>query len=410
MRVIPKSTGFALSIVVCFAAGHLIADQLVKPSVDGSSTVSRGGDSEQGFGAEMLVGNDENGGFAAMVQEPPRRTSRRPIWPKPGDINKRSNSLMLQTFEEVVQPSVPCTARLSVQGVQVALATVVDRDGWIVTKASQLPFVHQTSTRPIDCNFADGATYDATVHSVDQELDIALLKVNATNLTPVAWDSAVPDRGNWLASTDVYRTPASVGVASVGLQEVPRSRAVLGVMLGDAEILFNGAVQRGAQVRDVLPTSGAREAGVLKDDVIIGVNGKAIDSHSAFMGHVQDGWGGQNLELAIVRNDRRITINARLMDLSEELLDETEMEVSGRVSHRSSGFKSVLMHDSVISPNQCGGPIVNLDGKVVGINIARAGRVSTYALPATVLKPRIESLLSQAKLVSRTESKASAVR
>ena len=32
-------------------------------------------------------------------------------------------------------------------------------------------------------------------------------------------------------------------------------------------------------------------------------------------------------------------------------------------------------------PADCGGPLVNLDGKVVGMNIARAGRTESYAIP-----------------------------
>ena len=34
----------------------------------------------------------------------------------------------------------------------------------------------------------------------------------------------------------------------------------------------------------------------------------------------------------------------------------------------------------------CGGPLVDLSGKVIGINIARAGRTETYALPADVVQ------------------------
>ena len=50
---------------------------------------------------------------------------------------------------------------------------------------------------------------------------------------------------------------------------------------------------------------------------------------------------------------------------------------------RSSDFVSVFQHDTVIRPVDCGGPIVDLSGKVIGINIVR-GRVwtETYALPA----------------------------
>jgi serine protease Do len=41
-----------------------------------------------------------------------------------------------------------------------------------------------------------------------------------------------------------------------------------------------------------------------------------------------------------------------------------------------------LQHDTVIRPADCGGPLVDLDGKAVGINIARAGRTESYAIPA----------------------------
>jgi S1-C subfamily serine protease len=40
--------------------------------------------------------------------------------------------------------------------------------------------------------------------------------------------------------------------------------------------------------------------------------------------------------------------------------------------------------------------LVNLDGKAVGINIARAGRVASYALPASLAERIIEGLKAQA--------------
>jgi hypothetical protein len=44
----------------------------------------------------------------------------------------------------------------------------------------------------------------------------------------------------------------------------------------------------------------------------------------------------------------------------------------------------------VLKPTEVGGPLVDLDGKVVGVNIARAGRVMTFAVPSAV----VQSLLS----------------
>ena len=49
----------------------------------------------------------------------------------------------------------------------------------------------------------------------------------------------------------------------------------------------------------------------------------------------------------------------------------------------------------------CGGPLVNLDGKAVGLNIARADRVATYALPARLVKQSLDSLKSKYKLAAK---------
>jgi serine protease Do len=49
----------------------------------------------------------------------------------------------------------------------------------------------------------------------------------------------------------------------------------------------------------------------------------------------------------------------------------------------------------VLPPWLCGGPLVDLDGKVIGINIARASRVSTYALPSKLVKQLLGSLMAK---------------
>ncbi len=66
--------------------------------------------------------------------------------------------------------------------------------------------------------------------------------------------------------------------------------------------------------------------------------------------------------------------------------------MSGRISHRRAGFPQAIQHDTVLTPEMCGGPVVDLSGKAVGVNIARAGRVETYAVPADTVKLLIREL------------------
>ena len=54
----------------------------------------------------------------------------------------------------------------------------------------------------------------------------------------------------------------------------------------------------------------------------------------------------------------------------------------GRLSERTSGYPDAIQHDIPLPPELCGGPLFNLKGKCIGINVSRAGRTKTYAIPA----------------------------
>jgi len=65
------------------------------------------------------------------------------------------------------------------------------------------------------------------------------------------------------------------------------------------------------------------------------------------------------------------------------------------LSRRAEGFQMAIQHDTVLQSWQCGGPLLNLDGKAVGMNIARAGRVASYALPADLIEEALSNLKRQ---------------
>lgn len=324
------------------------------------------------------------------VQEPLGHTSYRPNFGSSlRRANVRNNQAMLRAFSLATVDTRASTVQLRMGGEQVALGAIVGADGWIATKASQLPL-----SGKVACLLYDGTEYLAEVIQKVTDVDLALLRIERSGLPVVQWaDTEIPFPGAWLATTDVDRMPSAVGVVSAGPQRVQPAKAVLGVHLVDST--------EGAAVTLVLPGSGADEAGLRIGDNIIEVNGVKVTSHMSFKNTISSARGGEVVQLKVSRADRSFDAQARLMDLADELLDETEMEVNGRISARATGFNRVFLHDTVLAPNQCGGPLCNLDGKVVGLNIARAGRVSSYALPADVVRPVLEGLIAQARLVSR---------
>ncbi len=333
------------------------------------------------------------------VQESSRSSFRLDFSSPVRRSNERSSLFMLRAFHDALGDNWKSTVQLLSGGNQVALGAIVDADGWIITKASQLPVSGE-----IVCRIFDGRESVAKIVGTVYDVDLALLHIPDSNLPAVEWESqTVPARGKWLATTDLKSMPAAVGVVSAGVQSIKAADPRLGVVLTETK--------HGGAITMVLPGSGAEEAGMHVGDTLYSVNGKEFNSRDAVLTAIKNaGRAGEVVRVGLDRAERKFEVDARLMDLTDELLDPTEMEVNGRVSARATGFNRVFLHDTVLDPSQCGGPVVNLDGKAVGLNIARAGRVSSYALPADVVLPVINSLLSQAKLVSRPVEKASSLR
>ncbi len=322
-----------------------------------------------------------------FVQEPPQRSSLRPDLSTGLRVsNQRNNLFVLRSFHDAIGHTWQATVRISAGGDQVAMGVLVDSHGWILTKASQLP-----TDRDIYCELYNGHEYVAQVVDKAIDNDLGLLHIDADGLPVAEWERRVPPRGSWVATTDASEMPRAVGVVSTGIVAVPQSGAVLGVNLTDTS--------DGAAVVHVLPGTGADRAGLRMGDTVFEVDGQRVTGLHSFRRAIAGMHGGDTVRLRVRRGDQELDLRATLMDLSDELLDDTEMEVNGRVSARATGFEQVFMHDTVLQPHECGGPIVDLNGRVVGVNIARAGRVTTYALPADVVLPLIDEMLRRAKLV-----------
>jgi len=109
---------------------------------------------------------------------------------------------------------------------------------------------------------------------------------------------------------------------------------------------------------------------------------------NAFIERIGSFQPGEVAEIWIRRGDGEKKLPATLRDRSESVPadpgrgSDPFSAMGGPVSKNRDGYPSALQTDLTLKPNECGGPLVNLDGRAVGINIARAGRVHSYAIPA----------------------------
>lgn len=292
---------------------------------------------------------------------------------------RKMNTAVLAAFRDVVLPVHKSTVTVKSDGKETALGAIVGESGWIVTKASELKGA-------VVCKLADGRELPARIIGVDDETDLAMLKVDATGLPAIAWESSKPQVGDWVATSGITDVPTSVGVVSVLPRGVTAPRGLLGVGLEQGE----GA----AKVREVMPNSAAAKAGIKVGDHILSCNGKVAKTHEDLIAIVGRYAPGDELSLVVRRDGKEMTVKATLAARPTDGRSDIQNTMGGPLSLRRSNFSEILQHDSVLRPNQCGGPLVNLEGKVVGINIARAGRVESYAIPATVVTSLLADLQS----------------
>jgi serine protease Do len=295
-------------------------------------------------------------------------------------------------FKDVVVSANAATVLVRCAGKNVALGTVVSADGYVLTKASELMGDPAVVLR-------DATERPATVVGVAEDHDLALLKVDGRGLTPVKWAAGAKTVvGQWVATTGMLDAPSAIGVLSVGPRKIPARSGLLGVLLADG----GGA---GAKVMQVVPDSPAEKAGIKVDDLIARVNDKAVDSREALVTTIRGFMPGQEVTLGVKRGEKQLDVRARLVGgVGPGARAEMMNQMGGPLSLRNANFPTVLQHDTVLTPMQCGGPLVGLDGKVVGVNIARAGRVESYAVPADVILALLPDLES-GKLAPRSQEK-----
>lgn len=274
------------------------------------------------------------------------------------------------------------TARLLREGKPIAFATAVNANGWLVTKSSE---VHDSKGKPlteITAQFSGGITLPVKITDTHARHDLALLKVEASGLTPVDFDvSATPVPGSYLAAAGPERLPIAIGVVSV----LPRSldethKGFLGISLETKE----GCLC----IKEVGSASAASEAGLLKDDVLISINGQSIATVSEFIQKIGSHKPYDTVKVLIRRGqeDKELTATLRRREDNQVgLIEDARNMMSGALSRNRTGFPTALQHDMVLEPSECGGPVVDLNGHVVGINIARSGRIECFAIPSATL-------------------------
>lgn len=299
----------------------------------------------------------------------------------------RNGEEVLRAFAPLSKATRDSIIKLNVDGETVALGAVVDTNGLALTKASEL------KKGKLTCWLASDQEVAVDKLAADDEEDLALVRVHATGLKPIQWSDERVVIGQWAVTPGIAETPHAVGIISAMPRRIRGPQAYIGVRFEPGG---------STRIDDLLPGLGAEKAGLKPGDIIIGLENEVVTNREQVANRIRDYRDGQIVKLRVQRGTEQFNADVRLMvpDPDESRSGYYRPQLLGRlgteVSQRSEGFEQALEHDTVLPPWLCGGPLVNLDGKALGLNIARASRVTTYALPSTLVKRILETLKAKA--------------
>ena len=294
-------------------------------------------------------------------------------------------------FRQVVQAANQCVVRIKCDGQDVALGTIVGPDGWILTKASEILTNGPRSSREArsPAGFATGASWKRRRSvGIHPGLDLAMLKIDAVNLPIIPWNPLQPTVGQWLATA--------------GMEDDP---------LGGGHRQRSAAVDSAHRRSHRHPTCRERRRGAhRRSDAEESRGGGGPEAEGHHHAHQRPERAerhgmrnlmrrhkpGETIHVTVKRGQQTLEFAVKMIHFSSPGLDrQTQMNAMGvGVSGRSDNFPAVLQHDTVVRPIDCGGPVVDLSGKIVGVNISHAGRTETYCLPTDVVLASMYDLMS----------------
>jgi serine protease Do len=305
-----------------------------------------------------------------------------------GEITPRESLLVPAVLAEHLEPLFRrTTVRLEDEkGELLGLATAWGTNGFLVAKAGD----HLTTSNLLARAFG-GRPVPARRAGYDAANDLLLLKANLRGLGGPPASPGEPAIGDFLFSVEgEKRLTLRGGIVSARARPVEKREGYMGIRMADRR-----SGEAGVRIFDVLAGSGAEEAGLRPNDVLLTVEGTPVDNQEEVRAIVFKHDPGEALNVRFRRGEEEVDAKVRLKHastLNGDLFDRNQL-MSGETSRRKTGFTRVLQHELTLNRRAMGGPLLDTEGRLVGLNISRVNRVEVYALPWPVVEASVRTLL-----------------
>lgn len=298
---------------------------------------------------------------------------------------------IFREWDNVAAPIGQSVVALVTGNSQVALGTVVGK-GKVLTKLSDL----KREKRPVMLVDSSGQIYDAKVLFALPEHDLLMMDVPGLPAPPIDMDSYVQaQEGDVIAAVSPSGHVSDFGVVSVAQRSLRADdQPYLGVVSDprwDGDGVMIGGVEAG---------SGAHRSGLRAGDVLMKLNGKPVDGMYSIRAAMVGIRPGETIPVEVKRRNQviegKLLTGARpkVMKFPQKRLDMMN-SMGNRMSVKRDEFPLVIQSDMTLFPERTGCPVIDVNGKFVGMALSRAGRTETYILPSWVCRELVEGVLPQ---------------
>ena len=298
---------------------------------------------------------------------------------------------IFREWDKVAVPVGQSVVALVAGNTQVALGTVVGK-GKVLTKLSDL----QKERRPVMLVDSSGRVYDAKVLFALPEHDLLMMDVPGLPAPPIDLDSYVQAKeGDVIAAVSPTGHVSDFGVVSVAQRSLRADdQPYLGIVSDprwDGEGVMIGGVEAG---------SGAHRSGLTAGDVLMKLNGKPVDGMYSIRAAMVGVRPGETVPVEVRRRNQVIEgklltgSRPRVMKFPQKRLDMMN-SMGNRMSLKRDEFPLVIQSDMTLFPERAGCPVIDVNGKFVGLALSRAGRTETYILPSWICRELVEGVLPQ---------------
>ena len=238
----------------------------------------------------------------------------------------------------------------------------------------------------------NGVWVDAKLVKTFNEWDLALVELDSDyKLTPIDFNAEAEfaSVGTFVTAFDNSLEALGWGVVGVASRSMaPVTRGFLGVQVKAEE-------GGGVRIDKVVEKSAAEKAGFKVGDIIRKAKDQIIKDPGSFTQLIGSCKPDEEILFDILRGEEDKSLVAKLGKRTDKSTTAPPVsntsQMGTKLSEHRYGYPSAMQHDIPMAPNQMGGPLVSLDGNVIGINIARAGRTKTFAIPSKALVELLEN-------------------